>query len=70
MVCRTTGSSGTVNTTAGVQVMGATNGSQPATSATVDLTASATIQVSAQWSVSDALNTTTLELLEVEALNC
>lgn len=70
VVCRTTGSSGTVNTTAGVQVMGATNGSQPATSATVDLTASATIQVSAQWSVSDALNTTTLELLEVEALNC
>lgn len=68
--CTATGASGTLETTAGVQFVGANVGTAAKQSATVDLTAGITLQVSGQMSVSDAANTMTLETLEVEAINC
>lgn len=69
VVCRATGASGTLFTVAQEQRVGGRTGTTIGTSATVDLTAAQTLQISAQWSVNNASNTITEELFEVSAVN-
>ena len=70
VTCRATGGSGTLSTTVQTQRVDGRSGNAVRTDATVDLTASFTLQVSATWGTSSASNTTTLETLVVEAVNC
>lgn len=69
VICRTTGGSGTLQTT--VQSAALDGVQQPVapTVATVDTTATQTLQVSAQWSASSSSNTTALQSMTIEALN-
>lgn len=69
IVCRSTGASGTVFVVAQVQRVGGRTGTTIGTLTTVDLTAAQTLQISAQWSVSSASNTTVQELLDVSSVN-
>lgn len=69
LVCRTTGGTGTVQASLVNARMDDDLLQAIANVATVDTTAALTLQVSAQWGASDAANTTTQELLLVEALN-
>lgn len=69
VVCRVTGASGTLSTT-GDCVIGSTHSTTTRQDATVDLTASGTMQVSVQMSTSSASNTITLESAVYETINC
>lgn len=69
LVCRTTGGSGTVHTSLVSALLDDDLRQAIANLATIDTTATQTLQVSAQWSASDAANTITQELMLVEALN-
>jgi hypothetical protein len=69
LVCRTTGGSGTVQANLLQSRLDDDMRQAIANVATVDTTATNVLQVSATWSASDAANTTTQELLLIEALN-